>query len=485
MSSRLDRAALVASFQGYGSGKQLVGGEFERAVVQRDGRAISYEEHHGIRWYLEEFARRWGWSIVLEDDHPIALLKDGANLTLEPGGQIELSGAPHASLLELERELNLNRAQLVELAKDAGHVAIASGLTPIASIESVRWMPKGRYAIMREYLGKRGELAHFMMKGTTSVQANFDYVDEDDCAEKVAIAAGLAPLVTAIFASSPLYENKPTGFQSMRANVWRHTDPDRTGFPAPIGAPAASAPATAASSGAKGGADGGGTAAAGLDASAISQTLGRWAAITVPGRVLAVFDVSGSMLTKVPTAGGLTRAQVTQRAAAQGLELFDDKWAVGTWLFSTNMVGKRPWKEVVPITPLSSARGTLQRSISQIVPKPGGATGLYDTALAAYKEVQDGWQGGRINSVILFTDGKNENKDGITRDQLVAQLKKLNDPKRPVRMIVIGIGGEVDRNELEAITDATSAGGVFIAPDPAKIGEIFLEAIASRSGANG
>jgi glutamate--cysteine ligase len=234
MSPSLDRAALVASFQGYGSKKQLVGGEFERAVVRPDGRPVSYEEDHGIRWYLEEFARRWGWEVVLEGDKPIALLKDGANLTLEPGGQIELSGAPHASLRELERELSANRGQLLELARDAGHVAIACGLTPIASIPSMPWMPKGRYVVMREYLAKHGELAHFMMQGTTSVQANFDYVDEADCAEKVAVATGLAPLVTAIFASSPLYENKPTGFQSTRANVWRHTDPDRTGFPTPI-----------------------------------------------------------------------------------------------------------------------------------------------------------------------------------------------------------------------------------------------------------
>jgi glutamate--cysteine ligase len=234
MSPRLDRALLIASFQGYGSTKQLVGGEFERAVVRPDGRPVSYDEDHGIRWYLEEFARRGGWSVELEDDHPIALVKDGANLTLEPGGQIELSGAPHASLLDLERELRENRARLVELATDAGHVAIACGLTPIASIESIPWMPKGRYAIMREYLARTGRLAHHMMKGTTSVQANFDYTDEADCAEKVAVAAGLAPLVTAIFANSPLYENAPTGFQSTRGNVWRNTDPARTGFPAPI-----------------------------------------------------------------------------------------------------------------------------------------------------------------------------------------------------------------------------------------------------------
>jgi Ca-activated chloride channel family protein len=153
------------------------------------------------------------------------------------------------------------------------------------------------------------------------------------------------------------------------------------------------------------------------------------------------------------------------------------------WLFSTDMVGTRPWKEVVPITPLSSGRSRLQAAIPQITPKKNGDTGLYDTALAAYKDVQKGWQAGRINSVILFTDGQNENPGGLTRDQLVANLKKIRDPQRPVRMVIVGIGNDVDRNELEAITDATDAGGVFIAPDPAKIGEIFLEAIASRSGA--
>jgi Ca-activated chloride channel family protein len=245
-------------------------------------------------------------------------------------------------------------------------------------------------------------------------------------------------------------------------------------FVAPTGAPQSSPAATNGSQG---------TAAAGLDAGSINQVLGSWAAITLPGRALAVFDVSGSMLDPVPTAGGLNRAQVTQRAASAGLALFDDKWAVGTWIFSTELVGKRPWKEIVPISPLTSARSQLQDSIGAIVPKKGGGTGLYDTALAAYRNVQDSWQAGRVNSVLLFTDGQNENKDGINRTTLINELKKLADPKRPVRMVIIGIGPGVDRAELEAITNATSSGGVFIAPDPAKIGDIFLEAISSRSGA--
>ncbi|BFU46558.1 substrate-binding domain-containing protein [Krasilnikovia sp. MM14-A1004] len=250
------------------------------------------------------------------------------------------------------------------------------------------------------------------------------------------------------------------------------------GFQAPVGAPAATPPATSGDE-AKGG-----TAASGLDAGALSQALGSWAAITLPGRALAVFDVSGSMLKEVPTANNLTRAQVTQRAAAAGLSLFDDRWAVGVWVFSTELDGKRPYKEIVPISPLTSARSEIQASIARLNPKPNGATGLYDTALAAYKNVQDSWQPGRVNSVLLFTDGKNENSDGISRDQLVNELKKLNDPKRPVRMVIIGIGNEVDRNELQAIADATSSGGVFVAPDPAKISDIFLQAISSRTGAN-
>jgi Ca-activated chloride channel family protein len=254
-----------------------------------------------------------------------------------------------------------------------------------------------------------------------------------------------------------------------------------SGFTAPVGAPSASPPAISPNA-----ASGGGTAAAGpVDGGAISAVIGKWAAITVPGRVLAVFDVSGSMSTKVATAGGADRAAVTRGAATQGLALFDDKWAVGVWLFSTNLVGKRPWQQIVKISPLSSARESLQASVSKIVPKSGdqAGTGLYDTALAAYKEVKSSWQPGRINSVILFTDGQNQNKGGILLPQLLSELTKLKDPTKPVRMVIIGIGNQVDPKELQAITNATSSGGVFIAKDPAKISDIFLQAIATRSGA--
>ncbi|MCO8272734.1 substrate-binding and VWA domain-containing protein [Actinoplanes sp. TRM 88003] len=254
------------------------------------------------------------------------------------------------------------------------------------------------------------------------------------------------------------------------------------GFARPLGAPDASPPASNTVGGAG---DNGGTAAAGIDASSLSQVIGSWTAITQPGRVLAVFDVSGSMNIKVPTANNQTRAEVTRKAAAAGLAMFSDKWAVGVRLFSTEMVGKQPWKQIVPISPLATSRPTLQESISQIVPKEDGNTGLYDTVLDAYKEVKRTWQPGKVNSVILFTDGKNENDDGIKIEKLLSELKRLNDARKPVRLVIIGIGDTVSETELQTIVKATPAGGVFITKDPAKMSSIFVEAIGRRTGASG
>ncbi|MDY7090130.1 MAG: substrate-binding domain-containing protein [Actinomycetota bacterium] len=237
------------------------------------------------------------------------------------------------------------------------------------------------------------------------------------------------------------------------------------GFAAPAGAPATIPPP------------------APIDTKTITQLLGSWTAITQPGRMLAVFDVSGSMKAKVPTAGGLTRAQVTQGVARQGLGLLDDRWSVGNWTFSTDMAGKRPWVENVPISPCATHRAELEAAIGRIVPKPDGDTGLYDTALAAYQRMLQGWRPGVSNSVVIYTDGQNDNPGGLTIGELVDRMAKLRNPARPVRMIIIGMGTAIDRKELEAIVRAAGSGGVFIATDPAKIGEIFLEAIASRKGA--
>lgn len=232
-SVRLQREDLLANFHSYSRPRDqwLVGGEFERALVRSDGRAVGYFEPDGIRWVLDGLARAGGWDTEYEGDHPIALWKDGASITLEPGGQVELSGAPHKTLGALAQELYDNRQAMLDLVEGRDLRWIACGLTPIADIEDVPWVPKGRYDVMRRYLPLYGDLAHFMMKGTSSVQVNFDQGDEADCARKVELCAGMAPLTTAIFANSPLYKNQDTGFKSYRAHIWTRTDPRRTGFP--------------------------------------------------------------------------------------------------------------------------------------------------------------------------------------------------------------------------------------------------------------
>jgi Ca-activated chloride channel homolog len=220
--------------------------------------------------------------------------------------------------------------------------------------------------------------------------------------------------------------------------------------------------------------------AAAADPRLVEQVLSTWSAVTQPGRLLAVIDVSGSMLTPVPTAGNLTREQVTVKAAAQGLGLFDDNWAVGLWVFSTNMDGAKPYRQLAGIASLAGQRTRIAAALGQVTPKRNGDTGLYDTVLAAYKTVQQTWDPGRSNGLVVMTDGQNDNPGGLTLDQLTAQLQKVVDPKRPIQVILIGIGNEVSRTELTKITQAAAGGGVFIAPDPSKIGQIFLQAIALR-----
>jgi Ca-activated chloride channel family protein len=212
----------------------------------------------------------------------------------------------------------------------------------------------------------------------------------------------------------------------------------------------------------------------------VDKALSTWIAVTLPARMLAVIDVSGSMLELVPTAGNVTREQVTLEAARRGLGLFDDSWAVGLWTFSTELDGAKDYRQLMPIGPLSAQRSTLLSKLGAIQPKPKGDTGLYDTLLAAYQTVQNDWDPGRVNSIVMMTDGDNDDANGISHADLLAKLKQLADPKRPIQVIIIGIGTAVNGAPLEQITK-TTGGGVFVAKDPAKIGEIFLQAISLRA----
>lgn len=254
--------------------------------------------------------------------------------------------------------------------------------------------------------------------------------------------------------------------------------PDGTwadGFTPPRGAPS---PAGTASTPSKG-PNPGGTAAGEADATAIERVLSSWTVATQSGRMLAIIDVSGSMIEKVPTANNASRMAVTLEAARRGLALFDDSWALGLWIFSTELAGSRDYRPLVGIGPLSSQRDTMERQIAGITAKRGGGTGLFDTILAGYKAVQEDWEQGRVNSVVMLTDGKNDDDNGISEAVLLAQLRRIADPDRPIQVIIIGIGNEVNRAELDSITKVTG-GSVFVTEDPAKIGDIFLQAIAKR-----
>jgi len=215
------------------------------------------------------------------------------------------------------------------------------------------------------------------------------------------------------------------------------------------------------------------------DPAIIDRVLSTWTTVISPGRLLAVIDVSGSMLEPVPTAGNATREQVTVESARRGLGLFDDSWAVGLWTFSTNLDGANDYKQLAPIGTLANQRQDVLAALATIQPKKDGNTGLYDTMLAAYKAVQNGWDPSRVNSVIIMTDGKNEDQQGLSLDQLIDELKKTMDPARPVVVIAIGLGNGVSESELQRIT-STTGGGTFVAPDPSKMSEIFLKAISLR-----
>lgn len=249
-----------------------------------------------------------------------------------------------------------------------------------------------------------------------------------------------------------------------------------TGFEAPTGAPSpAGTPQVTASPGT------GGSAAGGFDPVQVEGLLSTWTTVTLPARMLAVIDVSGTMRGAVPSAGGASRMDITKAAATQGLGLFGDDWAVGLWIFSTHMGGGKDYRELVPIGPLSAQRNQLVGALQSVAPKSGGDTGLYDTLLAGYKNVQDGWQAGRVNSMVVLTDGiGNDDPDGgIDLPGLLDQLGKTKDDKRPVQVIIIGLGDAMNRGPLDQIVKVTG-GGVFVAEDPAKIGQIFLQAISLR-----
>ena len=208
-----------------------IGTEHEKFAFRIDDHApLSYDGHPGIRDLLEGM-QQFGWKPVYEGDNVIALSgENGANISLEPGGQFELSGAPVETLHQTCDEVHEHLRQIREVNKDLGVAMIGIGFHPTLKREDVPWMPKGRYKIMREYMPKKGSMGLDMMLRTCTVQVNLDFASEADMARKMRIGMALQPIATALFANSPFREGEATGYISLRSLVWTDTDPDRSGI---------------------------------------------------------------------------------------------------------------------------------------------------------------------------------------------------------------------------------------------------------------
>jgi Mg-chelatase subunit ChlD len=202
--------------------------------------------------------------------------------------------------------------------------------------------------------------------------------------------------------------------------------------------------------------------------------------------MLAVVDVSGSMAQEVPGSGGATRMEVTKEAAAQGMSLYPDDAQIGFWVFSRQLTPDGDHQELVPIGPLGLrengwlGRELIGRALGGVHEVPDGGTGLYDTVLAAVRTVRQDWDPARVNSVVLLTDGRDEDRDSIGLPELLATLDRESDPARPVPVITIGLGPGSDTEALAAISAATG-GSTYLTQDGDDVYAVFQDAMGRRS----
>jgi glutamate--cysteine ligase len=210
-----------------------VGTEHEKfAFTLARNAPVPYDGARGIRALLEGMQLLLGWEPIMEGPNIIGLfdVTGGGAITLEPGGQFELSGAPVASVHRTCSELMAHLAQVREVAAPLGIGFLGLGMTPAWRRSDVPVMPKGRYRIMTNYMPKVGRLGLDMMYRTCTVQANLDFSSEADMVKKLRVGLALQPVATALFANSPFTEGKPNGFLSFRSEIWRDTDADRSGM---------------------------------------------------------------------------------------------------------------------------------------------------------------------------------------------------------------------------------------------------------------
>ena len=207
-----------------------IGTEHEKFGFHLDDlRPPTWEGPRGIGALLEGMTR-FGWERVLENGKLIALLRDNASVTLEPAGQLELSGAPLETVHETCAEVSAHLKEVQTVADEIGLGFLGMGFQPKWRRADMPWMPKGRYKIMRDYMPKVGSLGLDMMARTCTVQVNLDFSSEADMIKKFRVGLALQPIATALFADSPFTEGQPNGYQSYRSQIWTDTDADRTGM---------------------------------------------------------------------------------------------------------------------------------------------------------------------------------------------------------------------------------------------------------------
>ncbi|MFJ2027396.1 substrate-binding and VWA domain-containing protein [Streptomyces sp. NPDC087897] len=221
----------------------------------------------------------------------------------------------------------------------------------------------------------------------------------------------------------------------------------------------------------------------------LRKTLGMWTITVQSARLTTVVDASGSMATLVP-GRGRSRMDVTKESLIQALDQFTPNDEIGLWEFATTLDGEKDYRRLMPTKRLgdpaaggATHREKLTAAFARLRPVPGGATGLYDTVLASYQEARSTYVKGKFNALVVLTDGSNQDEDGISRSTLVAELKELVDPERPVPVIAIAVGPDADREEVAEIARVTGGDGYEVS-DPADIQAVILRAIMT-AGQNG
>jgi len=208
-----------------------IGTEHEKfGFVNDNFLPLPYDGQCSIKAMLEGLRDKYNWSEILEENNIIGLTKDGANVSLEPGGQLELSGAPLDSIHETCDEVNQHLKEVKSIADDLGASFFGLGAAPEWSHEDMPMMPKGRYKLMTDYMGRVGTHGTQMMYRTCTVQVNLDFSSEQDMIKKMRVGLALQPIATALFANSPFFEGKLINHKSWRSRVWRDLDEDRTGM---------------------------------------------------------------------------------------------------------------------------------------------------------------------------------------------------------------------------------------------------------------